>query len=99
MYFCFFVVVFVYFCLFFEKIERTRFVLCVSNFTQVRKLRSQVINFESQVRDLKNEFQEDSILDLQKSRDLFSLLKTALDNLMAAACYKAAYLEIKKTSI
>ena len=98
MYSCFFVVVFVYFC-FFEKIERTRFVLCVSNFTQVRKLRSQVIHFESQVRDLKNEFQEDSILDLQKSRDLFSLLKTALDNLMAAACYKAAYLEIKKTSI
>ena len=100
MYFCFlllFLYIFVY--LFFEKIERTRFVLCVSNFTQVRKLRSQVIHFESQVRDLKNEFQEDSILDLQKSRDLFSLLKTALDNLMAAACYKAAYLEIKKTSI
>ena len=98
MYSCFFVVVFVYFC-FFEKIERTRFVLCVSNFTQVRKLRSQVINFESQVRDLKNEIREDSILDLQKGRYLFSLLKTSLDNLMAAACYKAAYLEIKKTSI
>ena len=55
------------------------------------------MHFFSQVRDLKNEIWEDSILDLQKSRNLFSLLKTAVDNLMAAA--KAAYLEIKKTSI
>ena len=73
--------------------------LFASNCTQVRKLRSQVMHFFSQVGDLKNEIREDSILDLQKSRHLFSLLKTAFDNLMAAACYKAAYLEIKKTSI